>query len=376
MRILVISSNYPSQIFPEVGTFVYKIIQQFVAQGEEIIVISPQKKNYRTKKKGGSYGKEHAIVYRPRHWSFSNIRFLKWNTYSLTSYFQSRSIKRSVKENDIKYDVVYCHFISSALLYLKAFPLSSKPVFVAVGEYRNIDIVRGYYDLESYNTSIKKIKGFIAVSPQVKNKLIQIGINEETIIVAPNATDTNHFKPAENKGVLRRELGLPENRKLIIFVGRFLHNKGPLRILEAIKDFKKEVGLIFLGAGPQKLEGENIVFQGPVPNSDVSKYMAASDLFVLPTLHEGSSNVIVEAMASGLPIISSDIPEIKVQCDQSFSILVDPLSEEEIGKAIRSIIFDDKKLTEMGARALSHSENFNIEKRALKILNFIKDKIK
>src|SRR5690606_40325536 len=69
--------------------------------------------------------------------------------------------------------------------------------------------------------------------------------------------------------------------------------------------------------------------------------MALADVFVLPTLHEGSSNVIIEAMASGLPIVSSDIPEIRVQCNDNYSILVNPNSVDEIAEALNKVLRND-----------------------------------
>ena len=88
-----------------------------------------------------------------------------------------------------------------------------------------------------------------------------------------------------------------------------------------------------------------------------------------------TARAIVEAMACGLPIISSDIPEIHFQCDPSFSILVDPMDEKAIENAIQSILVDKDKRTEMSKNALEYSKNFEIGERAFSILNFIQGKV-
>jgi teichuronic acid biosynthesis glycosyltransferase TuaC len=91
----------------------------------------------------------------------------------------------------------------------------------------------------------------------------------------------------------------------------------------------------------------------------------------LPTQHEGSSNVIVEAMASGLPIVSSDLPEIRVQCKQEYATLVDPMSVDDIANALNTILSNDNLREKMSQSALKASKRFDINQRAQRILQFI-----
>lgn len=373
MNVLVISSNYPSSQFPQVGTFVYKLIQEFAKLNNKVTVVSPQIKRTAKQYLDQNYGNELAEVYRPTFWSFSNKKIINWNTYSATRFFQSRVIRKTVIENKIQSDIVYCHFISSALLYIEAFPKSETPIFVAVGEYKNIDIVRSYYKKEVYNNFLNKISGFIAVSPQVKLKLIEIGLSENKIMVAPNGTDLSRFK-IRDKIKLREKYQIPQHKKVILFVGRFLENKGPRRVLEAINRLDENVCAIFIGKGPQEFESEKIAYKGAVAHDTVAEFMSLSDVFVLPTLHEGSSNVIIEAMASGLPIVSSSIPEIQVQCDPSFSFLVDPNNIDQITESLYKLTSNEELRKVMSENALRKSKDFDVSARAVKILDFINEK--
>src|SRR5690606_39702556 len=129
MNILVISSNYPSPTAPQRGTFVYKLIQQF-AETNNVVVISPQNYKLRNKKET-FYGDEKAMVYRPKKLSFSNKKIGAINTFHWSNYFQVRAIKQSFHKVDFTPDVIYCHFIISAINYLQAFPDSKIPVYVA-----------------------------------------------------------------------------------------------------------------------------------------------------------------------------------------------------------------------------------------------------
>src|SRR5690606_17409441 len=144
----------------------YRLVQEFVHQGNNVTVISPQKIQL-TKKNKSSYGKEIAKVYRPKILSLSNKSVLGYNTYNVSRYTKVSAIRRCVRQNKLEYDVIYCHFISNALFVAEALKDTTKPIYVAVGEYNNIDIIKSYYKKQDYFQFFRKITGFIAVSPQI-----------------------------------------------------------------------------------------------------------------------------------------------------------------------------------------------------------------
>ena len=370
MKILVVSNNYPSEQAPSYGVFVYKLVQQFAKLGHEITIISPQGILPRfVKNTPRSYGKELGTVYRPTFLSASAKNIFGFNTYRIGEFNQVRAVRRTVVKHNIEFDVIYAHFLSNAFIAVQALKSFGKPIFAAVGEYNNIDVRRAYYSPDHYRSLLSELKGFIAVSPQVQNKLISLGVPKVKIIMKPNGVDFNFFYKRD-KSEMRRKHKLPLDQNLAIFVGRLVENKGPLRVAEAVKDIDG-IELMVVGSGPQEVSSQKMAFAGKVPVEMVPELLSAADFFVLPTLHEGSCNAIVEAMACGLPIISSDLPEIKVQCDPSFSILVNPMDVKAIRKAMLTIISDREKQIEMSKNALEYSKKFDIRKRAKDILNFI-----
>lgn len=368
MKILVISNNYPSTKAPTYGVFVYNLIQEFVKLGHEVNVIacSSRFKIEKTNNSNTPYGVERATVFYPKTISASNKWILGFNTHLIGEYFSVRSIKKFVKANNIEFDVVYAHFLVNGIISVKALHDLGKPIFVAEGELKNINLRKQYYSDSEYLNLISKIKGFISVSPQIKQNLIEVGVDEDKIIIQPNGIDPKRFFPRP-KDKMRMKHKLPMDKKLVIFVGRFVHDKGPVRVLNAIKEID-DVGLVLIGQGNQTLEDNAIVFKGKVPTNIVPEFLSAADLFVLPTLHEGSCNAIIEAMACGLPVVSSDIPEIQFQCKKDSSILIDPLDEKKIKAAIEQLLNDDKKRFEMGVAAHLYSKNFEIGNRAKRIL--------
>ncbi|MBM1106765.1 glycosyltransferase family 4 protein [Aurantibacter crassamenti] len=370
MNILVISNNYPSESMPSRGVFVYKLIQQFVKLGHQVSVISPEGISFNPKKNTKkSYGNELATVYRPKYLSASAKNIFGFNTYRIGEQGQVWAVERTIKEYKIEFDIVYAHFLSNTFIALQATSTYGKPVFAAVGEYNNIDVRRAYYSTNYYAKMLSRVTGFIAVSPQIVDKLVSLGVDENKISMKPNGVDFNLFFK-QDKIEMRKKHGLPLDKRLAIFVGRFVETKGPLKLLAAAENIKN-LGLILVGSGEQQLESEKIVFKNKVASNVVPELLSAADVFVLPTHHEGSSNAIVEAMACGLPIVSSDLPEIRVQCNDSFSILVDPLNEEAINIAISAILSNPEKTEEMSRYALENSKKFDITKRAKDILDFI-----
>lgn len=375
MKILVISNNYPTLRNPSHGTFVYQLVQKFVDFGHDVTVIRPTyliPKKFFLKKT--DYGSEKAKVYRPCYISTSAKSFLGFNTYHIGEKFQMNCISKTVRDNKIEFDVVYSHFFTNAFIAVGALEQHKKPIYAAIGEYYHIDIRRDYYKSDFYNRTIRKIRGYIAVSPQINDKLVSLGIEPNKILLKPNGVDFSIFY-RRNKTEMRKKYNLPLDGKIVIFVGRFHKDKGPKKLLEAVEQLKN-VSVIFVGSGDEELISKKIIFKDKVPSSLVPELLSASDLFCLPTLHEGSCNAIVEAMACGLPIVSSNIPEIQVQCDPSFSKLVNPNEAGEIKDAIENIIYFDQKLSSMSKYAIQFSKKFDINERAKSILTFIGESVK
>ena len=371
MKILIYTSDYPSNIHPNRGVFVYNLVQKFVEHGHEVTVVSPRSfhRSWLKSEEVSSYGKEGAKVYRPVTISTSAIQIGKFNTHQIGAFSAVRALRRVVKKHQIAFDVIYVHFLSNGILAMKALHHLKKPVYVALGESNLFQRLSMLGDRE-VSKQLPRFKGFIVVGNQLKEQLMQLGVDERLIKLFPNAVNLDKFKPLESQ-MVRKQLNLGEQDKIVVFVGRFLPHKGPDRIIGALKRIDRNVKLILIGKGDLDLQYDGIVFKGVLPSYQVPLYLNAADIFVLPTQREGASNAILEAMACGLPIISSDIPEVRAQCSPTFSKLVDPMDVDALAQAISEILFDQKTLDEMSSQALIHSTKFNIDNRARAIEQFI-----
>ena len=118
--------------------------------------------------------------------------------------------------------------------------------------------------------------------------------------------------------------------------------------------------------------GPQVLHQGPVPHEDVPVWLSAADIFVLPTLDEGCSNAILEALFCGLPIVSSDLPFNRDVLDDQVAILVNPSHVKEIGQAISLLVNRPEHRAAMSTAALQHSRSFRLGDRAERIYAFLK----
>lgn len=371
-KITVITPDYPyksESVYP----FVQNLCEAFVKQGYDVSVVVPQsitsallhRIKLRPKKRVDTIAGRSIVVYQPYYFSVS------FKHHLINNFLIRRCLKRFFSKNKLHPDFVYCHFWNSALVALPFAKANNIPLFIATGESniaKMFSMKYGYQELNDY------VKGVICVSSKNKDESIKLGLTtEDKCRVFPNAVNAELFHK-QNRTACRKKLGFSQDAFIIAFVGWFIERKGPKRVAEAI-DKVGNVNSVFIGKGEQDPHCDGILFKGALPHEEVPTYLGAVDVFVLPTQNEGCCNAVVEAMACGLPVISSNLPFNWDVLDDSNSIMVDPNNVEEIAEAIR-ILREDKELRQKLANgALKKVESLTIEKRARAILNFMEDKV-
>lgn len=373
-RICFIVPGYPAKNDPSYQ-FVGELIRAIADRGVQCNVIAPQsvinniirKKTFRPKHwVDYSFSGQEIEVYQPYSITFSNLKIGK---YSLSNVCYTRAIVKKFKKMGRKYDVLYAHFWDSGVVAGELANLYDIPFVVASGE--SVISVHRSYPKQYIIKRMKKLAGVIAVSTKNKEESLSLELGDgKPFAIIPNAIDTSKFKVIERQKV-RKQLNIPSNIFVIGFVGSFIERKGPLRLLKAVQTLEDdEIGVIFIGGGSPIID-ESVIFSGKLNHSEIPHYLNACDVFVLPTLAEGCSNAIVEAMACGLPVVSSNLPFNKDILDNQNSILVDPLNINELAMAIKDLKENPQKRKEMSVASLKKSQNLTLESRAQKILDFI-----
>ena len=156
-------------------------------------------------------------------------------------------------------------------------------------------------------------------------------------------------------------------------MGSFDYRKGIERLIKAVEKID-DVYIICAGKGKLIPTSKRCLYKKCVKNENLPYFYSASDIFVLPTLNEGCCNAIIEAMACGLPIISSNLSFNDDILDDTCSVRIDPTNVEEIKTAIKSLYEDKEKLYQLRKGSLKKVKLFTLEARAKKIVKFIEDK--
>jgi glycosyltransferase involved in cell wall biosynthesis len=377
-HILFISSNYPSKSRPFCGTFVRQLVLGITRLGVKCSVINPVSIFHRRygkfdpKKSFDLSIKENPIsVLRPRYISFSSKNLFSFNTAHLTQISFENAVSRAIPYLDSPPDLLYGHFLyQSGAAAVRIASRLEIPSIVAVGE-------GSYWSVEPMGfqkaiRDFRSVTGIISVSSVIKQSLMnRLKIPEEKISVIPNGVDLSQFYP-RNRIELRKKFDFPADKFVIAFIGHFYEEKGPHRILSAVSGMDN-IGFIFIGNGLIPLKDKNILFKGILEHSKVPEMLSAADIFVLPTLVEGSCNAILEALACGLPVVTSKGEFNDDIVDDTVAIRVDPLNINEIRDAIIKLYKDHYLRNEMSINALKKSKQFDINIRAHRILEWIKE---
>jgi mannosyltransferase len=235
---------------------------------------------------------------------------------------------------------------------------------------------------------------YIAISAPLAASLVRAGVAPSRLWRGSNGLDPRRFRPArpgEQPG-LRRELGLPEDHLLVLFVGFFSADKGPHVLFEAWRRLASGAGakssLVYVGATKsQYYEVDESLAEGirhaaareglsgrvffVEETLQIERYYRAADIFVFPTRREAFGMALVEAMASGLPCVASRLPGVTddIVQDGETGLLVEPQDIGALSSALGRVIDDRPLAAQLGAAARRAVESrFAIELTAHRTL--------
>ena len=228
-------------------------------------------------------------------------------------------------------------------------------------------------------------KKFIAISEMVKKDILKhYNCPQEKISVVYNGVDLKRFHPDNTnkfRDSIRKQLNIPDNRILILFVGSGFERKGLKGLLKATQYLQSEDwNLLIMGKGrwnkflkfaPENLR-DKIIYKEPVP--EIEKYYSAADIFILPSIYEPFGNANLEALASGLPVITtrhcgaSDI----IQHEQNGLIVENPGSSKEVAEKINTL-FDPALRKFIGKNARALAEQYSVDKNTQAMLRLYQE---
>jgi UDP-glucose:(heptosyl)LPS alpha-1,3-glucosyltransferase len=230
--------------------------------------------------------------------------------------------------------------------------------------------------------SRRAFRAVIAPSEFIKQDILGTypQVREQDVTVIYNGVDLTQFRP-ENKvryrEVVRKDLGIVSSGRVLLFVGTGFERKGLRYAIEALRHLPADALLLVIGRGSTRryralakawgLE-RRVVFLGP--RKAVEGYYAASDLVVLPTLYEPMANVVLEALASGIPVVTSRRSgNAELITEGKDGWLIDaPDDARDVAKTVAAALpaLDDPAIER---HARSKAEQFTLDRAAGRVLD-------
>jgi L-malate glycosyltransferase len=367
MKVLILNYEYPP-LGGGAATATYNLLQQLKDKDDiEVILLTSSVGEYEEENLG------------------ENVRVIKFdidkegNLHNQSNRdllkYSSKAFKWMLK-NRKDYDLIHAFFgIPSGFLAM----LIGKPYIVSL---RGSDVPfysKKYEKLDKYifqhlsKLIWKRAKCVVANSEGLRDLAYET-YNKKDIGVIYNGVDTDMFKPKEK-----------DDEFTIVSTSRLTERKGLNYLIEAFGEFqngKENVRLIFYGDGDQREELEDMVeeldikdkveFKGEASREDISKNISKCHLFVLPSKNEGMSNSLLEAMASGLAIIATDVGGTKELVDSKNGFVVKKEDSREIKEGLERLYNDRELLIRMGKESRRKAEGMSWGNMAREYLDLYK----
>lgn len=223
---------------------------------------------------------------------------------------------------------------------------------------------------------IKGAKAYFSPSEGSDKYLSYYGAKECRIHRYPfsSLSDTDILPNAlslQEKQTLRRKLVIKEP-KMILAVGQFIHRKGFDVLMEAAKDMDKNIGIYIVGGKPteeylelqRKFNLTQVHFEGFKSKDELADYFKAADLFVHPTREDIWGLVINEAMAYGLPVVTTNKCVAGMELIADKDCLIDTDSPEQLKAIMDNLMADDERRADIATHNLRKITNYTVEKMA------------
>jgi len=339
MRVCLLG-QYPPHI-GGVSSHTYLLSRELVKRGDEVYVLT-----YPHRDVEGINGVKVETAFAP------NIKGLRGLFFFISSTFKLMGMVRR-----FNIDLIHAHFlIPPGLIGVCVGSLLGKKTAVTA---HGSDLL-----IQAKNPILRRLIKFVlkradyvlVVNQNLQEKVLELGINPDKIYITPNAVDVEKFNP-QNKE-LPPNVKISSDKPVLLFVGNLVFQKGVKYLLEAKKLMKTGAELVIVGDGPLRQDLEMKVRDGKISNviftgarRDVDEIMPSADVFVLPSISEGFPITILEAMASGLPVVATNVGGISEVMNEDVGIMVNPSNPRELASALDKILENETLMIDMGAAA-------------------------
>jgi glycosyltransferase involved in cell wall biosynthesis len=276
------------------------------------------------------------------------------------------SLARFLLFNGRRYDIWHAHqaFYNAGVALRLARVLGRKCIVkdAASGPFGDMARLRHIRLGEWVRQGLIRADGVISLNAEMTEELQMAGVSPTRIYRIPNGVDCDGYRPPspDRRRAARAALGIPPNGVLALFAGRLAEDKGTEYLLDGWRRVEERSSgqpwsLVVAGEalkpGEYRERWEDALhtarFVGKVP--DVRPLLHAADVLVHPSLSEGFSNIVLEAMACGLPVVGTRTAALNEQVEDGVTgLLVPPRDAEALAGAIVEILPDAERRARMG----------------------------
>lgn len=280
-------------------------------------------------------------------------------------------------KNDIKNIIFFSH--DYIPLYFMTF-LSNK-VFYDIHHFPGDNFI--------YKRVMEKSFGF---SSQTKWKTKALSdkffINPKKIVYWPNGTDVNKFRVGISREMAKIELGIPPDKKIVMYTGQLFNWKGVDSLIKSVKILPRDFLIYIVGGARSDVDNyknsimeasnERVIFVPFQPHHKIPLWLKAADVLVLPntgkqkvSLHYTSPMKLFEYMASGTPIVATRIPSIEEIVNEEEVFFAEPDNPDSLAKQIQTAVTSGEIATKKGEKAMEVVSSYTWLARAKKIEDHI-----
>ena len=380
LKLVFLTQTYPRFDGDTAGPFIRDLAKGLVEGGDRVIILTPHAPGVRTRWIDHGIQVE-TFRYAPENLeligysrSLSADEAIKWQAAAVTPLFGIGALRalRQIVTTE-KPDLVHAHWAVPNGLIAAAANLS---VPFGIGLHGSDVFLAEKPAIRSLmSQALARSRFLTGCSPELVDRICALGFDSERSAVIPYGVDTDTFKPTTlQDDSWRRELGIDPKSLMVLAVGRMVTKKGFHVLIPALARLLKanrDLHIVFGGEGDRLDElrqsastiSDRIHFPGILLRDTLPDLYRSADIFVLPAIHDskgnvdGLPNVILEAMASGLPVVASKISGIPLAItDGQEGFLVEEQSEKALEGALKTLLENKDLRLRMGIAARQKAE--------------------
>jgi len=360
------------------GLHIVKMCEAFVAHGEDVTLVLPRRKNAIIEDIFSYYGIK-------RNFIVQYIHVIDWVECGFFGYW--------INQVSFAFGLLFKKFDKIGLVVFTRDELS--------GWLLSKFGYKVFYDMHGFpikwmllwKIAMKSMLGIVCTNQwKIEQCCEKFGLPRGKLLLARNGFDQNIFSIELTKNEARKAIGQPENKSIAVYAGHLYDWKG-VDIIVAAAKLMPEVLFIIVGGGETEIKnfknrqnlGVNVEMVGQRPHKEVYNYLRAADVLLLPnsvhsvnsrfsgySVNDTSPIKMFEYMASGRPVVASDLPSIGEVLNPDNSVLIKPDDAIALAKWVGNVLSNRELAERLSKKAISDAQKYTWDKRVEKIIGFIK----